>query len=39
VYLPDGFGWLMIVELDDDCVSAFYSFRAIDPARYGFTSQ
>ena len=39
VYLPDGFGWLMVVELDHDCVSAFHSFRAIDPARYGFASQ
>jgi RNA polymerase sigma-70 factor, ECF subfamily len=34
VYLPHGFGWLMVVELDADSVSAFHSFRAIDPARY-----
>jgi len=34
VYLPHGFGWLMVVELDDDAIAAFHSFRAIDPARY-----
>ncbi|HEV7556806.1 MAG TPA: sigma factor-like helix-turn-helix DNA-binding protein, partial [Kofleriaceae bacterium] len=39
VYQPNGFGWLMVVDLDDDCVSAFHSFRAIDPARYGFATQ
>jgi hypothetical protein len=34
VYLPQGFGSLMVVELDADSVAAFHSFREVDPARY-----
>jgi RNA polymerase sigma-70 factor (ECF subfamily) len=38
VYRRGAFASLTVLELDGDAIAAFHSFMAVDPARYGFTT-